>query len=134
MNSFTISGRLTKDVEAKTTQSGKEYAKFTVADQHKFKTDGEYGANFFNCTIWGNNVEFCKKNLKKGMFVCVIGELTLKDYQDRDDIRRTAIEVNVRDIQLCFERNADNERIEQPKPKAKSKMEVYDDLGEDSPF
>lgn len=58
MNSVSISGRLTKDLELRYTQSGVAVCAFTVAVDRpsvKDKTD------FIDCVAWRNSAEFASK-------------------------------------------------------------------------
>ena len=61
MNQVVLTGRLTKDVELKHTQSDKAVASFTLAvDKY-----GE-GADFINCIVWGKQAENLCKYQEKG--------------------------------------------------------------------
>ena len=76
MNSVTISGRLTADVEVRKTQSGLSVASFTVAVQK----DKEH-ADFINCVAWRQSADFLGQYSHKGDMVGVMGRLQTRDYE-----------------------------------------------------
>lgn len=76
MNSVTISGRLTADVEVRKTQSGLSVASFTVAVQK----DKEH-ADFINCVAWRQSADFLGQYSHKGDMVGVMGRLSTRDYE-----------------------------------------------------
>ena len=76
MNSATISGRLTSDVEVRKTQSGLSVASFTVAVQK----DKEH-ADFINCVAWRQSADFLGQFTHKGDMVGVMGRLQTRDYE-----------------------------------------------------
>ena len=61
MNKAIITGRLTKDVDLRTTQSGKSVASFTVAVDRM-----DEGADFIDCVAWGKTAENMQRYLSKG--------------------------------------------------------------------
>src|SRR5690606_10152738 len=76
MNKFIISGNLTRDPELLYSQTGKAYAKFSVAVTRNFdreKTD------FFNCTIFGKRAESLANYQRKGNKVLVEGEVQIEN-------------------------------------------------------
>ena len=72
MNSIHIIGRLTKDPEARTTASGKQMVKLSVA-VNKGK-DKE--ADFFDVTVFDRQSEFVMSYLTKGRLVGISGSMT----------------------------------------------------------
>ena len=82
MNKCVIVGRLTKDVELKTTQNGVSVCSFTVAVNRKFKNaDGNYDADFINCVAWRGQAEFLSKYFEKGSMVGIAGSIQTRSYE-----------------------------------------------------
>ena len=54
MNKIILIGRLTKDIEVKTSQSGTELARFSLAVTRPFKNkqSDKYETDFFDCVVW----------------------------------------------------------------------------------
>jgi single-strand DNA-binding protein len=74
MNKFIISGNITKEIDLKYSQSGKAYAKFTVAVTRRFDRDK---SDFFNVTAFGKVAENVANFLDKGSKVLVEGEVQI---------------------------------------------------------
>ena len=88
LNQIVLVGRLTKDVEIKTTDQGKKYAFISLAVPRTFKNiDGTYDTDFINCTLWEatakNTAEYCKK----GDIIGIKGRLQSDTYEkDKEKI------------------------------------------------
>lgn len=96
MNLVILKGRMIKDVELKTTTTGKMVAKFCIAVQHSFKNEkGEYGADFINCVVWEKKAEIIGSFFKKGSNILVQGRLSVRNYEDENKQKRTATEIIV---------------------------------------
>ena len=54
MNKIIIKGRLTRDPELKTSASGIEVCKFSVAVDRRRQKDKDQQTDFFDCTAFGN--------------------------------------------------------------------------------
>ena len=53
MNTLMIVGRLVRDIEINTLETGKEVAQLTLAVNRSFKNqDGTYDTDFIDCTLW----------------------------------------------------------------------------------
>ena len=66
LNNVVLVGRLTKNVEKKEIENGKETAIIILAVPRNFKNaDGEYETDFISCKLWNpiasNVVKYCKK-------------------------------------------------------------------------
>ena len=82
MNKTFLIGNLTKDVDLRTTQSGKSVASFTIAVNRRFKDkEGEKQTDFFSIIAWGQLGEMCGRYLAKGRKVAVVGELQTRSYE-----------------------------------------------------
>ena len=93
LNKCVLLGRLTKDPELRTTQSGVAVASFTLAVDRGFKRDEAQSADFINIVAWRGTAEFVSKWFSKGQLVAVSGRLQTRSYKDRDGNNRTATEV-----------------------------------------
>ena len=97
MNSVNMMGRLTADPEARQTTTGVNVCSFSIAvDSGKKDADGNRGAYFFPCIAWRNTAEFIAKYFRRGSMIGITGELTSRQYQDKETGKnRTVIEINV---------------------------------------
>ena len=95
LNHITIMGRLVKDPEMRTTQSGVAVASFTLAVDRDFggKDGGEKQTDFIDCTAWRHTAEFVSKYFSKGRMAVVSGRLQIGNYTDNDGNKRRSAKV-----------------------------------------
>lgn len=85
MNKTTITGRLGRDPELKTGQTGAEYCTFSVAvDRRKTDKDEEKKTDWFRCVAFGKTAVFVDKYFKKGDGIEIIGRMENSPYKDKD--------------------------------------------------
>ena len=92
MNNIQLLGRITKDLELKTTTNGKSVCSFDIAVTRKFNKDI---TDFIPCTVWDKTAEIMCKFVKKGQLIAIDGSLYTRKYEDKNGNNRTAYEVNV---------------------------------------
>jgi single-strand DNA-binding protein len=92
MNNIQLMGRVTKDLELKSTTSGKSVCSFDIAVNRKFNKDI---TDFIPCTAWDKTAETMCNYVKKGQLIALDGSLYTRKYTDNNGNNRTAYEVNV---------------------------------------
>ena len=100
LNHIVIMGRLTRDPELRTTQSGISVASFTVAVDRDFggRDGGERQTDFFDCSAWRNTGEFVSRYFHKGSMIVVSGRMQSRKFQDRDGNNRTAWDIQADNV------------------------------------
>ena len=95
LNHITIMGRLVRDPELRSTQSGTSVASFTVAVDRDFggRDGGDKQTDFIDCVAWRQTGEFVSKYFRKGSMIVVSGRLQSRKWQDREGNNRTNWEV-----------------------------------------
>ena len=95
LNHITIMGRLTRDPEMRSTQSGVSVASVTLAVDRDFggRDGGEKQTDFIDCTAWRHTAEFVSKYFSKGRMAVVSGRLQIDNYTDNDGNKRKAAKV-----------------------------------------
>lgn len=95
LNTITIMGRMTRDVELRRTGSGVAVASFCLAVDRDFapKDGGERETDFIDCVAWRGLGEFCSKYFSKGSMAVVTGRLQIRNYTDKDGNKRRAAEI-----------------------------------------
>lgn len=78
INSVVLTGRLTKDVDLRVTNSGKNVARFTLAVDRNYKSDQQ--ADFFTVSVWGKQAENTATYCHKGSLVGIQGHLRSGSY------------------------------------------------------
>ena len=97
MNKVFLVGRLTKEPELRTTQSGISVATFTVAVTRRMNRDE---SDFINIVTWRGLADNCAKYLVKGQQVSVVGELRTRSYEANDGGKRYVTEVQADDVEF----------------------------------
>ena len=100
MNKIIIKGRLTRDPELKTSQSGTEYCKFSVAVDRRLGKDKEKTTDFFDCTAFGNTGVAISKFFRKGKEILVEGRME-SNRVAKDDTTRTYWGLSVDTFEFC---------------------------------
>ena len=95
INSVTLSGRLTADVEIRHVQDGKSVTSFTLAVQR----DKEH-VDFIDCVAWEKSAELLSQYKQKGSYVAVTGRLRKRQWQNQHGENRYITEVVVSNIDL----------------------------------
>ena len=90
-------GRLTADPVFHSTTSGVGCATFTIACERDFGagSDGKKETDFLDCVAWRSTADFCTKHLTKGRQIVVDGRLQSRNYTDKNDNKRKAVEIVV---------------------------------------
>lgn len=91
MNRVALIGRLARDVEIRTTQSGKSVATFALAVDTGFG-DNKH-ADFIPIVVWGKTVEACGRCLHKGSKAAVNGRISTRSYDANDGTKHYVTEV-----------------------------------------
>jgi len=111
INTVTIVGRLTRDMELKYLNSGTAVGHLSIACNDSMKgADGQYTdkAHFFEVTVWGRTAEGLQQYLTKGRQIAVEGRLRQETWTDNQSGQnRSKVTINAQRIQLLAEpRNA----------------------------
>lgn len=127
INSVIIMGRMTKDPELKTTQSGLSVISFTVAVDRKYQKGGERQADFLNVVAWRQTAEFVEKYFHKGSMIAVQGSIQTRKYEDKNGNNRTAVEIVADNVSFCGSKDE--------KPSLNVSTDDFEEIGDDDlPF
>ena len=108
MNKVVLVGRLTKDVELRTTPQGVSVCSFSIAVNRRFKNaNGEYEADFINCVAWRQTAEFLSKYFSKGRMVGISGSIQTRSWE-KDGERRYATEVLAEEAYFVDSKSSDS--------------------------
>lgn len=105
INSVTIVGRSTKDVELKTTTGGTSLATISLAVNH-----GKEEVSYFDIVCFGKTADNVAKYVQKGRQVIVSGRLQRRKWQTKDGENRYAVEIIANQVQFVgsSEQSANN--------------------------
>lgn len=99
INRVVLVGRLTRDPELRTTNSGKSVCEFSIAVQKRMKAADGTDADFFRVIAWEKSAEYVSNYLSKGRLVAVDGRLQSRKYTATDGSNREVIEVVADNVQ-----------------------------------
>ena len=96
LNKAILVGRLTKDPELRSTQSGVSVASFTVAVSRSYARQGEERqTDFINCVAFRNTADFISRYFAKGNMIGVDGSIQTRTWDDQEGKRHWVTEVVV---------------------------------------
>lgn len=81
MNKCIITGRITKDLELRSTTNGFSVCEFTIATNRPTTKDGEKKADFINCIVWNKQAENLCEYQSKGSLIAITGRYTTDSYE-----------------------------------------------------
>jgi single-strand DNA-binding protein len=101
MNKVFLIGNLTRDPELTETSSGIAICRFAIAVNRNYSgADGERKTDFFNVTAWRGLGENVSRYAKKGNKVAVTGSIELRNYEDNQGVKRTAVDIVAQDVEF----------------------------------
>ena len=94
MNKVILIGRLARDPEMRTTMSGMNVTRFTIAVTRTYQDqNGERTADFINCVAWRKQAENIAKYCTKGTQVAVDGRIQTGSYDAQDGSKRYTTDI-----------------------------------------
>jgi len=100
MNKVILVGRLTKDAEIRTTQTGKKVASFSIAVDDGKDTSGQRLTSYFNCTAWDSLADLIEQYIKKGHRIAVTGKLQNRSWDKPDGTKGYATDISVKELEM----------------------------------
>ena len=113
MNKLTIIGNVTKDAEARTTQTGVNVCSFTVAVNKKKKKGEQNETDYFRVTAWRGLADICGQYVKKGSKVCVVGPVSVSTYTNNNGETKASLEVTADDVEFLSSKGEGGSRPSQ---------------------
>jgi single-strand DNA-binding protein len=101
MNTVIVSGRIGRDPELQITpEKGMAITKFSLAEDQYDYSKKEKVAQWWNCVAFGATAEKVEKYIVKGMKITVVGELRIRDYTDREGVKRKSIDLTISNYEI----------------------------------
>ncbi|CAJ1227087.1 single-stranded DNA-binding protein [Levilactobacillus zymae] len=109
INRVVLTGRLTRDVDLRYTQSGDAVGTFNLAVDRRFKNQqGEREADFVQCVIWRKSAENFANFFHKGSLVGIEGRIQTRNYENQQGNRVYVTEVIVENFSFLESGNRNN--------------------------
>lgn len=136
LNHITIMGRLTRDPELKTTNSGIPVVSFSLAVDRDFadKESGERGVDFIDVVAWRHTAEFVSRYFTKGRMAVVSGRLQTRNWTDKDGNKRKSVEIVADNVYFGDSKRNDSEPSAPSAPSATSDFAAIEGEDEGLPF
>ncbi|MCQ2286501.1 MAG: single-stranded DNA-binding protein [Bacteroidales bacterium] len=103
-------GRLTRDPEIRSTNTGAQVALFSIAVDRKpsLKKGDESKENtdFFSITAWDKLAGFAENYLKQGTKVLILGHLQNDSYNDKNGNKVVRTKIVAESIEFCESKNS----------------------------
>lgn len=111
LNKVVLIGRLTKDPDVRTLDSGSTVATFTLAVGRTFKDrNGERGTDFIPIVAWSKTAELCGEYLKKGNQTAISGRIQTRTYEDNEGTKRYVTEVVADEVTFLSSKNENQQQ------------------------
>ena len=123
MNKVILVGRIVRDPELRSTNTGKSVATFSLAVDRRFKQEGQPEADFFNIVAWGRQAEVICQYLGKGRQIALTGRLQSRSYDAQDGSKRYVTEVVLEEFDFIGSKSDTASQT--------STVKADEDLGED---
>jgi len=98
MTSIITEGNASSDAELRYTQAGKPVAAVTLIVNDRTKNaDGDWvdgASSSYRVSVWGSPAEHFAASVTKGTRLIVAGELTVREYTDREGQQRLTREIS----------------------------------------
>lgn len=136
LNRIIIQGRMTKDIEMRSTQSGKHVGSFSVAVERDFKDKqtGEKPVDFIDVTAWGGTADLVEKWMGKGRMVVIEGKLQTRTYEDKNGNKRKATEILAESVYFGDSKRGNEESYPVPNKEEDSGCEESGGEAQELPF
>lgn len=141
-NKVILMGRITHDIEIKTTPSGVAVTSFSIAVDRRVKSkDGEKVTDFIDCVAWRQTADFIARFFGKGKAILIEGKLQTRSYTDKNGTAHKVVEVVVDQAAFTGEKRqtdsspvAQEQRHEQSAPPEQYEQLPGESTGDDYPF
>lgn len=105
-NKVILMGRLTKDPEMRTTQTGISMCRFSIAVDRRYSgNNGEKQTDFFDVTAWRQTADFVGKWFSKGKMILVEGTLQNNNYTDNNGVKHYSTAIIAENVTFCGDKS-----------------------------
>lgn len=107
LNRIIIHGRITQDIELKTTQSGVSVCNFNVAVDRQYSQGDDKITDFFTVVCWRGLAELVAKHFRKGKEIVVSGSMQSRKWVDDSGNNRYSWEILADSVDFCGSKSND---------------------------
>ena len=135
MNKVVLVGRLTRDPEIRYANNEKNTctARFSLAINRKFKTNGQYEADFPNCVAMGKTAEFVERYFHKGDMIALDGRIQTGSYTNKDGNKVYTTDVFAENVEFA-QSKSDSSNSNNSKPSSDGFVNIPGGIESELPF
>lgn len=125
LNKVYIIGRLTRDVELRSTPSGQTVASFGVATNRVWNSQTgqkQEEVEYHNVVVWGRQAELANQYLGKGRLVMIEGRLRTRNWDSKGGEKHYRTEIVAERMQFG-PRGQGQEKLDVPAPREEEKLD-----------
>ena len=103
INKVILIGNVGRDPEVRTTPSGQQVAKFSLATSENFTSragEKQERTEWHNIVVWGKLADLCKQYVSKGRQIYVEGRLQTSSWNDQQGNKKYRTEVVAQTVQF----------------------------------
>lgn len=132
MNAWQFTGNIGKDAESRFLPNGDPVVSFSVGVKSGYGDKAT--TTWARCAMFGKRAESVSSYLTKGQLVGISGEVTLREWNDKEGQKRSSLEVRVNDLTLLGKK--DGQQAAQPRQQAPAPQQSggFSDMDDDIPF
>lgn len=141
MNKVILMGRLTRNPDIRWTQGQDQrcIARYTLAVDRAYRSEGQASADFISCIVFGKGAEFAEKYLKQGTKIVVSGRLQTGSYTNHDGAKVYTTDVVIESQEFAESKKAAGQSNEAESdasqgPPEDDFMSIPDAIEDDLPF
>jgi len=136
MNRVILMGRLTRDPNISYAQKDNSaIARFTLAVDRRFSTEGQPSADFISCVTFGKQAEFAEKYLKQGTKVACEGRIQTGSYTNREGQKVYTTDVILDGVEFAESKASQKQTTPLPSSDGSTGfMNIPDGIDEELPF
>jgi len=133
VNNWNFTGNLGQDAETRHSANGDAIVSFSVGVKSGY---GERATTTWaRCAMFGKRGEAVSSYLVKGQLVGVTGEVSMREWDDKQGQKRQSLEVRVNDLTLLGKRDSEPRQSQPaPQPVSQQSAPVHRDIDDDIPF
>ena len=132
MNAWQFTGNIGKDAESRFLPNGDPVVSFSVGVKSGY---GEKATTTWaRCAMFGKRAESVSQYLTKGQLVGISGEVTLREWNDKEGQKRNSLEVRVNDLTLLGKKDGQQAAPQRQAPRQAPQQAGSMDMDDEIPF
>lgn len=133
LNQTTIQGRICRDLELRSTNTGVSVCSFSVAVDRDYAKNGNRETDFFDVVAYRQTAEFVSKRFIKGQQIVIRGQMQSRKWTDKNGSNRISWELIADAVYFCGDSKNDNQKPA-GKPVGVEFEEIEDEDPDSLPF